>query len=347
MGRLVATLESESHSAHSFRDFVTHDLHTQEECEAALSLAIRWSCTSVEQLALRRLDAFTERSHAERLALARRYNIQSWIRPALRALCLRPQRLTLEELRHLQPYLGDLELIIRAREESRNDVEREVDFALDAWERSSVTVIPEPNAGGTAFPPEGADTPLPVTTTATATQADLAAVSGSGSHEPLASEAATPRFDTTASNLAPEPNTPAAFVQEPAAPDDLDSDTSAALNATATETGVLGGSEAEAEDADAEGAGPIETGSESVASATVRNTSVAGNAGHDNDATVERALINFDTPAVQATGPGDAPELTTDFDGGQLADDVALSPIDDRFVSHVCYAWSSTTALSS
>ncbi|KZV70761.1 hypothetical protein PENSPDRAFT_651210 [Peniophora sp. CONT] len=218
---------------------------------------------------------------------------------------------------------------MRTREEIRGGHERAIDVALDAWERASATAIPEPNAGGTAFPPEVANTPFPATATASTTQAEFASVP----HESLASVGATAQFDTTASNLAPEPSVPIpeAFVQDSSASDDPDSDALVALAATALETGALTGSEAE--DAEAEGAGPTETRSESIASVTVREASLAEDVGDNGAATAtgESGLINFDTPTVQPTGPGGPPALATDLAGGQLAADVALSPIDSRF----------------
>jgi hypothetical protein len=77
------------------RDYNTLESRTFEEWSAILDLSTRWGFTSIRDLAIRCIRP----DPLKKLLLARKYNIDTWIQPALLELCLRPQPLSLEEAR--------------------------------------------------------------------------------------------------------------------------------------------------------------------------------------------------------------------------------------------------------
>ncbi|KAF7289297.1 BTB domain-containing protein [Mycena indigotica] len=83
-------------------NFLTRDTHSAIEWTSVLSLATRWDFVSLRTLAITKLAALTSSiSPAERIAIARAYDIQEWLAPAFFTLCTRAEALTLAEGRCL------------------------------------------------------------------------------------------------------------------------------------------------------------------------------------------------------------------------------------------------------
>ncbi|VDC03897.1 unnamed protein product [Peniophora sp. CBMAI 1063] len=297
-------------------NMITYDLHTPEDWQAVLRLAERWSCRPIIQLALHQLHTSSGHSLVERLALAYRHNVEDWIRPALRALCLRPHSLTADEIRRLGPYPEALAFIMSTREDARSGNGPAVDRALDTWE-SAPTAIPEPDAEEAAFSPAlpqpphipsslGVSTAIPSSPTIPPVS-DLNVPIATTTTDPVS--AAIDELTPDAAALHSE-DLPA-FREDEAgnlvAPSSLNFNTS-----------IEAGS---ASDVVQAGASTISHDHPVSQSANLGSGEAPGPAG----------LINFDTPAMQSGGATDEHGSATTVPGGQLAEDVALSPIDDRF----------------
>ncbi|KAJ7072853.1 hypothetical protein C8F01DRAFT_263223 [Mycena amicta] len=81
-------------------NFVTRDTPSAIEWTSVLSLATRWDFASLRALAITHLATLTS-SPAERIALARAYDVQAWLGPAYTTLCTRTDPLSLAEGRCL------------------------------------------------------------------------------------------------------------------------------------------------------------------------------------------------------------------------------------------------------
>ena len=80
----------------SLRNFNRLQERSFEEWSSILDLSTRWGFTSICELALRRVEP---PNPLQRLILARKYNIEEWMNPALLELCERQEPLSLEEAR--------------------------------------------------------------------------------------------------------------------------------------------------------------------------------------------------------------------------------------------------------
>ena len=75
-----------------------------------------WGFTSLRKLALKSMDP---PNACERLLLARKYNVDDWVLPALSALCERRLPVSLEEARQMD--IEDVVLVATVREEIRDN----------------------------------------------------------------------------------------------------------------------------------------------------------------------------------------------------------------------------------
>jgi len=97
------------------KNFDERDL-SYDQWRSVLHLSSIWGLTSLRNLALKSMDppnAF------ERLLLARKYNVDDWVLPALSALCERRLPVSLEEARQMD--IEDVVLIATVREEIRDN----------------------------------------------------------------------------------------------------------------------------------------------------------------------------------------------------------------------------------
>ena len=97
------------------RNFDEHDL-SHDQWRSVLHLSSIWGLTSLRKLALKSMDP---PNACERLLLARKYNIDDWILPALSALCERRLPLSLEEARQMD--IEDVVLVATVREDIRDN----------------------------------------------------------------------------------------------------------------------------------------------------------------------------------------------------------------------------------
>jgi len=97
------------------RNFDEHDL-SYDQWRSVLHLSSIWGLTSLRKLALKSMDP---PNACERLLLARKYNVDDWVLPALSALCERRLPVSLEEAR--QMHIEDVVLIATVREEIRDN----------------------------------------------------------------------------------------------------------------------------------------------------------------------------------------------------------------------------------
>ncbi|KAI0756345.1 hypothetical protein C8Q80DRAFT_1090969 [Daedaleopsis nitida] len=77
------------------RDVLTGDLTTLEHWTSVLALATKWEFEAHRALAIDRLSRLG--SPADRIVLARAYDIPNWLEEAYYHLCVREEALTLEE----------------------------------------------------------------------------------------------------------------------------------------------------------------------------------------------------------------------------------------------------------
>ena len=97
------------------RNFDEHDL-SHDQWRSVLHLSSIWGLTSLRKLALKSMDP---PNACERLLLARKYNVNDWVLPALSALCERKLPVSLEEARQMD--IEDVVLIATVREEIRDN----------------------------------------------------------------------------------------------------------------------------------------------------------------------------------------------------------------------------------
>ena len=97
------------------RNFDEHDL-SYEQWRSVLHLSSIWGFTSLRKLALKSMDP---PNACERLLLARKYNVDDWVLPALSALCERRLPVSLGEARQMD--IEDVVLIATVREEIRDN----------------------------------------------------------------------------------------------------------------------------------------------------------------------------------------------------------------------------------
>ena len=97
------------------RNFDEHDL-SYEQWRSVLHLSSIWGLTSLRKLALKSMDPPND---CERLLLARKYNVDDWVLPALSALCERRLPVSLDEARQMG--IEDVVLVATVREEIRDN----------------------------------------------------------------------------------------------------------------------------------------------------------------------------------------------------------------------------------
>jgi hypothetical protein len=100
---------------HTRRDFEGRNL-SYEQWKSILHLSTRWEFASLRKLALSSIEPPTS---FDQLLLARAYAVDSWVLPALSALCTRATPVTLKEARQLS--IEDVVLVATVRENIRND----------------------------------------------------------------------------------------------------------------------------------------------------------------------------------------------------------------------------------
>jgi hypothetical protein len=86
-----------------------------EEWVSILELSTRWGFTSIRDLAIRRIKP---PSPLQRLVVARKYDLEQWIVPALMELCQRPESLSFDEASLLD--LEDFVLVASSRQSVRS-----------------------------------------------------------------------------------------------------------------------------------------------------------------------------------------------------------------------------------
>lgn len=93
------------------RNFEEHDL-SYEQWKSVLHLSTRWGFASLRKLALKSMDPPTA---FDRLLLARTYDVDHWVLPALSALCERKRNINVKEIRQMNA--EDIFLVTTMREE--------------------------------------------------------------------------------------------------------------------------------------------------------------------------------------------------------------------------------------
>jgi hypothetical protein len=96
------------------RNFDEYDL-SYEEWRSVLHLSSLWGFTSLRKLTLKSIEP---PNACERLLLARKYDVDDWVLPALSALCERKLPLSLEEARQMS--IEDVVVVATVREEVRD-----------------------------------------------------------------------------------------------------------------------------------------------------------------------------------------------------------------------------------
>ncbi|KAI9508389.1 hypothetical protein F5148DRAFT_1013693 [Russula earlei] len=97
------------------RNYDTLEQRSFEEWSSILALSTRWGFTSIRDLALR---CVKPPSPLHRLILARKYNVEKWVLPALLELCERPQPLSVDEGRLID--FEDVVLVMSVRQTVRS-----------------------------------------------------------------------------------------------------------------------------------------------------------------------------------------------------------------------------------
>ena len=100
---------------HTRRDFEGRNL-SYEQWKSVLHLSTRWEFASLRKMAMSSIEPPTP---FDRLLLARAYAVDSWVLPALSALCTRATPVTLKEARQLS--IEDVVLVATVREHIHND----------------------------------------------------------------------------------------------------------------------------------------------------------------------------------------------------------------------------------
>ena len=115
----------------SARNFEEHDL-SYEQWKSVLHLSTRWGFASLRKLALRSIKPPTA---FHQLLLARIYNVNHWVLPALSALCKRKRPTNVEEARQMN--IEDIVVVATVREKIRSrrpfadtaEIERRIEAA--------------------------------------------------------------------------------------------------------------------------------------------------------------------------------------------------------------------------
>lgn len=139
----------------SISDFNGYEGRTTANWDSVLRLATLWEFKNIRALAINKVDPLA--TPLEKLAMARAFDVSTWIRPSLVALCTRSEPLTLAEGRRLST--EDLISITSAREAVRNTQlapnERDVSSYISEHilcERSTdavvVSTVPTENVSG-------------------------------------------------------------------------------------------------------------------------------------------------------------------------------------------------------
>jgi len=97
------------------RNFDEHDL-SYEQWRSVLHLSSLWGFILLRKLALKSIEP---PNACERLLLARKYDVDDWVLPALSALCERRPPLSLEEARQMS--IEDVVIVATVREEVRDN----------------------------------------------------------------------------------------------------------------------------------------------------------------------------------------------------------------------------------
>lgn len=93
------------------RNIEGHDL-SYEQWKSVLHLSTRWRFASLRKLALKSMDPPTS---FDRLLLARTYDVDHWVLPALSGLCERKRNINIKETRQMNA--EDIVLVTTVREE--------------------------------------------------------------------------------------------------------------------------------------------------------------------------------------------------------------------------------------
>jgi hypothetical protein len=117
----------------SGRNFEEHGL-LYEQWKSVLHLSTRWGFASLRKLALRSIKPPTA---FDQLLLARTYNVDPWVLPALSTLCKRKRTTSVKEARQMS--IEDVVVIATVREEIRirkpfidtSEIERRIESAQD------------------------------------------------------------------------------------------------------------------------------------------------------------------------------------------------------------------------
>ena len=109
------------------RNFDEHNL-SYEQWRSVLHLSTRWGFASLRKLALRSVKPPTP---CDQLLLARTYDIDYWVLPALSALCDRSTPISLNEARQMR--IEDVVLVATVREDIRDDSSKtEIPLRIEA-----------------------------------------------------------------------------------------------------------------------------------------------------------------------------------------------------------------------
>ena len=107
-----------------------------------LHLSTRWGFASIRRLALKFIEPPTPH---DRLVLARTYEVEQWVLPALTALCERAAPLSLTEARQMR--IEDVVLVATVREEVRDHVFSTMDTAK-VMRFVQAALVGKPRSGG-------------------------------------------------------------------------------------------------------------------------------------------------------------------------------------------------------
>jgi hypothetical protein len=121
---------------------VVGDLTEQSEWSAVLKLSTMWSFSSLRAFAIAKLDPIV--SPADRLKLARAHDIQEWIYPALRAICVRAESLSLQELRCMT--YCDIALVSHIHKTCNFHDIIELDATIEDWRQAALSGAVETDA---------------------------------------------------------------------------------------------------------------------------------------------------------------------------------------------------------
>jgi len=108
-------LRADVRSKRLLRNYNTLEKRSFKEWTSILELSTRWGFTSIRDLAIR---CVKPPKPLQRIVVARKYEIEQWVVPALLDLCARPEPLSLDEARLLK--LEDYVLVGTVRQRVRS-----------------------------------------------------------------------------------------------------------------------------------------------------------------------------------------------------------------------------------